>query len=56
MIKEDLIAERIAIESYSEIVRWLGNDDATTRRLIEEILKVEEEHADELANLLTKVN
>jgi len=56
MIKEDLIAERIAVESYSDIVRWLGNDDATTRRIMEEILKVEEEHADELANLLTKVN
>ena len=56
MIKEDLIAERIAIESYAEIVRWLGNDDTTTRRLIEEILKMEEEHAEDLANLLTRVN
>jgi len=56
MVKEDLVAERIAVESYSDIVRWLGNDDATTRRMMEEILKVEEEHADELANLLTKVN
>jgi bacterioferritin len=52
MIKEDLVAERIAIETYSAIIRWLGNDDATTRRLIEDILKVEEEHADDLANLL----
>ncbi len=56
MIKEDLIAERVAVESYAEIARWLGEDDSTTRRLIEEILKMEEEHADELANLLTKVN
>ena len=55
MIKEDLVAERIAIQSYSEIVRWLGEDDSTTRRMIEEILKVEEEHADDLANMLTKV-
>jgi bacterioferritin len=54
MIKEDLIAERIAIESYSEIARWLGDDDSTTRRLIEAILKMGEEHADNLANLLTK--
>lgn len=52
MIKEDLVAERIAIESYGEIVRWLGNDDTTTRRLFEEILAVEEEHADDLLDLL----
>jgi bacterioferritin len=55
MIKENLIAERIAIESYSEIVRWLGNDDPTTRRLIEDILKMEEEHADDLKTLLVKM-
>ena len=54
MIKEDLIAERIAVESYSGIARWLGEDDSTTRRLIEAILKMEEKHADDLANLLTK--
>lgn len=53
MIREDLVAERIAIESYSEIVRWLGNDDPTTRVLIEEILMKEEEHADDLSNMLT---
>ena len=52
MIKEDLVAERIAIESYSEIVQWLGDKDVTTRRLIEDILAVEEEHADDLRNLL----
>jgi bacterioferritin len=55
MIQEDLVAERVAIESYSEIVRWLGNDDPTTRRIIEDILKMEEEHADDMANLLSKV-
>jgi bacterioferritin len=55
MIKEDLVAERIAVESYAEIARWLGGDDSTTRRMIEEILKMEEEHADNLANMLTKV-
>jgi bacterioferritin len=54
MIKEDLIAERIAIESYQEIIAWLGNDDPTTRRLMEEILAVEEEHADDLAGLLER--
>jgi bacterioferritin len=52
MIREDLFAERIAIESYSEIVRWLGNDDPTTRSLVESILKVEEEHAEDLSSLL----
>lgn len=55
MIKEDLIAERIAIATYSEIVRWLGDDDPTSRRLIEQILAVEEEHADDMAKLLTRV-
>lgn len=52
MIREDLVAERVAIETYSEIIRWLGNDDPTTRRIIEDILKMEEEHADDLASLL----
>jgi len=52
MIKEDLVAERIAIESYSEIVRFLGERDVTTRRMMEEILANEEEHADDLRDLL----
>lgn len=56
MIQEDLVAERVAIETYSEIIRWLGNDDPTTRRLIEDILKVEEEHADDMAGLLESVS
>jgi bacterioferritin len=56
MIREDLFAERIAIESYSEIVRWLGDKDPTSRRLIEEILKVEEEHAEDLKTLLQKAS
>ena len=56
MIKDDLFAERIAIETYSEIVRWLGNDDSTTRKLIEDILKQEEEHADDLKSLLQKMS
>ena len=55
MIQEDLIAERIAIETYSEIVRWLSDDDPTTRRMIEEILAKEEEHADDLAKLLARI-
>src|ERR1700692_86393 len=46
MLREDLFAERIAIESYSEIARWLGDDDTTSRKMIEEILKAEEEHAE----------
>jgi bacterioferritin len=51
MIRENLIAERIVIESYSEIIRWLGDADITSRRLIEHILKEEEDHADELTDL-----
>jgi bacterioferritin len=54
MIKEDLVAERIAIQTYSEIVRWIGSDDPTTRRMIEGLLAVEEEHADDLASLLER--
>ena len=56
MIREDLVAERIAVESYSEIIRWLGNDDSTTRSLMEQILKVEEEHADDLSNMLATLD
>jgi bacterioferritin len=52
MVREDLVAERIAIASYQEIVRWLGNDDPTTRSMMESILAVEEEHADDLLNIL----
>jgi bacterioferritin len=52
MIGEDLIAERIAIETYSAIVRWLGASDSTSRRMMEQILEKEEEHADDLARLL----
>ena len=55
MVKEDLVAERIAIASYSEIVRWLGDNDTTTRRVIEQILEVEEEHADDLIKLLEEL-
>jgi len=53
MIEENLIAERIAIESYSEMIRYLGDRDVTTRRMLEEILAMEEEHADDMADLLT---
>jgi bacterioferritin len=52
MIREDLVAERVAIESYSEIVRYLGEDDPTSRRLMEELLAKEEEHADDLRTLI----
>ncbi|NEX62549.1 ferritin-like domain-containing protein [Noviherbaspirillum galbum] len=55
MIKEDLVAERIAIESYTEMIRYLGDKDPTSRRMMEEILAVEEEHADELADLLEDI-
>jgi bacterioferritin len=46
------VAERVAIESYSEIIAWLGSNDPTTRRLLESILAVEEEHADDLLSIL----
>ncbi|SAK69939.1 ferritin Dps family protein [Caballeronia arationis] len=52
MIRENLIAERIAIDTYREIIRYLGDKDVTTRRMFEEILAVEEEHADDMADLL----
>ena len=55
MIREDLVAERIAIETYSEIIRWLKDNDPTTRRIMEDILKMEEERADDLASLLEMV-
>jgi bacterioferritin len=53
MIKEDLVAERIAIDSYREIAAYFAPFDATSRRLMEEIQAKEEEHADDLADLLT---
>ncbi|WP_067452620.1 ferritin-like domain-containing protein [Actinomadura macra] len=52
MLEENLVAERIVIESYQEIIRWLGEGDVTTRRLMEDILAEEEEHADDLMDLL----
>jgi bacterioferritin len=55
MIREDLVAERIAIVTYAEIVRWLGDADPTTRRLMEQLLAEEEEHADDLRNLLARI-
>jgi bacterioferritin len=56
MLSVDLTAERIAIETYSEIIRYLGNDDVTTRRMMEEILKNEEEHADEIADWMRRLS
>ena len=51
MIKEDLIAERVAIQSYTEMIRYIGEDDPTTRRMLERILAVEEEHAEDMKTL-----
>ena len=56
MIREDLVAERIAIDSYSEIIRYIGDSDSTTRTMLEGILATEEEHADDMANLLTTLH
>jgi bacterioferritin len=55
MIKEDLVAERVAIASYGEIAKWLGDQDITTRRLMEQILAVEEEHAEDLLTFLKQM-
>ncbi|HEU4766702.1 MAG TPA: ferritin-like domain-containing protein [Pyrinomonadaceae bacterium] len=55
MIKEDLVAERIAIDSYRDMINYFGNDDPTSRRMLEGILAVEEEHADDLVSLLEKM-
>ena len=55
MIREDLIAERIAVQSYSEIIRYLGENDPTSRRMMEEILAKEEEHAEDMKTLLETI-
>lgn len=55
MIREDLVAERIAIDSYREMVEYLATDDSTTRRMLEGILAMEEEHADDLVSLLQQL-
>jgi len=56
MIKEDLVAERIAIDSYREMAQYFGQRDSTSRGMIERILAVEEKHADDLVNLLTTLD
>jgi bacterioferritin len=55
MIKENLVAERIAIDSYREMINYVGDKDTTTKRMLEGILAVEEEHADDLNGLLQKM-
>ena len=55
MIKEDLVAERVAIDSYRETIAYLGNNDSTTRRMLEGILAMEEEHADDLVSLIEQL-
>ena len=52
MVREDLVAERIAVQSYTEIIRYLGPDDPTTRRMLEKIMAKEEEHADDMKKIL----
>ncbi|MFN7145622.1 MAG: bacterioferritin [Myxococcota bacterium] len=55
MIHEDLVAERVAIDAYAEMIRYLGDDDPTTRQMLVEILAVEEQHAEELVTLLQRI-
>jgi bacterioferritin len=52
MIQENLVAERVAIESYTEMIRYIGENDPTTRRMLEQILAVEEEHAEDMKTLI----
>jgi bacterioferritin len=56
MIREDLVAERVAIDSYNEMIRYVGDDDVTTRRMLEAILAVEEEHANDLVSFLADMD
>jgi bacterioferritin len=56
MIEEDLVSERVVIEIYRRLIRWFGNDDPTTRRMFEKILEDEEEHANDLSDLLAAVD
>jgi bacterioferritin len=56
MIREDLVAERIAIDSYTEMIRYVGENDITTRRMLEGILAVEEEHAEDLSSFLADLD
>jgi bacterioferritin len=56
MVKEDLVAERVAIETYGEFIRYLGDRDPTTRRLLESILATEEEHAEDLSTLMARMS
>jgi bacterioferritin len=56
MIREDLVAERIAIDSYGEMIRYIGDKDISTRRMLEGILAMEEEHADDLSSMLEEMS
>ncbi len=56
MIREDLVAERVAIDSYSQMIRFLADRDSSTRVMLEKILAAEEEHAEDLANLLVTLD
>lgn len=53
MVTEDLVAERIAVDSYREFIQYIGDKDPTTRRILEDILAQEEEHADDMADILS---
>lgn len=55
MIEDNLVAERIAVQIYTEMIQWIGDKDPTTKRMLEDILKMEEEHADDLADLLERI-
>jgi bacterioferritin len=56
MLHEDLVAERIAIQTYAEMIRHIGDSDPTTRRILEQVLEQEEEHADDLADFLNRLS
>lgn len=56
MVYEDLVAERIAIQSYMEMVHYIGDKDPTTRRILEHVMGIEEEHADDMAKILADLD
>ena len=56
MLRDDLVAERVAIEAYTEAIRFLGDNDPTTKRLLAEILATEERHAEEVASMLANLS
>lgn len=56
ILRDDLVAERVAIQSYTEMIRYIGDDDPTTKRMLEQILSAEEQHAEEISSMLANLD